>query len=102
MEDYNEDFATVLKVKGENFEEDTGGIWYDVHQTQAYNIDTVNAKLAGMHFTKVSMAERDRKMVKHIFEMKENYNKFTRPFYTLLRMISWKGIFGDRKVVGRE
>ena len=47
MEDYNEDFATVLKVKGENFEEDTGGIWYDVHQTQAYNIDTVNAKLAG-------------------------------------------------------
>ena len=44
MEDYNEDFATVLKVKGENFEEDTGGIWYDVHQTQAYNIDTVNAK----------------------------------------------------------
>lgn len=46
MEDYNEDFATVLKVKGENFEEDTGGIWY-VHQTQAYNIDTVNAKLAG-------------------------------------------------------
>jgi len=80
MEDYNEDFATVLKVKGENFEEDTGGIWYDVHQTQAYNIDTVNAKLAGMHFTKVSMAERDRKMVKHIFEMKENYNKFRQLF----------------------
>lgn len=34
--------------------------------------------------------------------MEENYNKFTRPFYTLLRMISWKGILIDRKVVGRE
>ena len=34
--------------------------------------------------------------------MEENYNKLTRPFCTLLRMISWKGIFGDRKVVGRE
>ena len=33
-----------------------------------------------MHFTKVSMAERDRKMVKHIFEMKENYNKFRQLF----------------------
>ena len=26
------------------------------------------------------MAERDRKMVKHIFEMKENYNKFRQLF----------------------
>lgn len=34
--------------------------------------------------------------------MEENYNKLTRPFCTLLRMISWKGILVDRKVVGRE
>lgn len=34
--------------------------------------------------------------------MEENYNKLTRPFCTLLRMISWKGILIDRKVVGRE
>jgi len=34
--------------------------------------------------------------------MEENYNKLTRPFCTLLRMISWKGISVDRKVVGRE
>ena len=34
--------------------------------------------------------------------MEENNNELTRPFCTLLRMISWKGIFGDRKVVGRE
>lgn len=34
--------------------------------------------------------------------MEENNNKLTRPFCTLLRMISWKGILVDRKVVGRE
>ena len=34
--------------------------------------------------------------------MEENYNKLTRPFCTLLRMISGKGILIDRKVVGRE
>lgn len=34
--------------------------------------------------------------------MEENCNKLTRPFCTLLRMISWKGILIDRKVVGRE
>ena len=34
--------------------------------------------------------------------MEENYNKLTRPFCTLLRMISWKGISVDGKVVGRE
>lgn len=34
--------------------------------------------------------------------MEENYNKLTRPFCTLLRMISWKGTLVDRKVVGRE
>ena len=34
--------------------------------------------------------------------MEENYNKLIRPFCTLLRMISWKGILIDRKVVGRE
>lgn len=34
--------------------------------------------------------------------MEENNNELTRPFCTLLRMISWKGILIDRKVVGRE
>ena len=34
--------------------------------------------------------------------MEENNNELTRPFCTLLRMISWKGILVDRKVVGRE
>ena len=34
--------------------------------------------------------------------MEENNNELTRPFCTLLRMISWKGISVDRKVVGRE
>ena len=34
--------------------------------------------------------------------MEENNNQLTRPFCTILRMISWQGILIDRKVVGRE
>ena len=50
---YDKRYATVLKAKGENFMEDSGGIWGEQADITEYSIEEVNAKLERVKFKKV-------------------------------------------------
>lgn len=45
LEDYEERYPQVVKFKGNNFEEDSGGVWGGKESTEAYDMEAVNERL---------------------------------------------------------
>lgn len=54
---YDKRYGTVLKAKGDNFEEDSGGVWGESQWDEPYDVKEVNQILAQMEFPKAASAK---------------------------------------------
>ena len=71
LQDYEKDFATLMKAKGNNFVEDSGGIWGEEQVSGSYDAVSVNTQLEQMHFADIRLAEKDRKKLEQIYVMQQ-------------------------------
>ena len=71
LQDYDKDSATLMKTKGNNFVEDSGGIWGEEQVSGSYDAVSVNAQLEQMHFAEIRLAEKDRKKLEQIYVMQQ-------------------------------
>ena len=80
MPEYTADYATVLKVKGDNFVEDFCGDWDEDIQPEIYDIEKVNHTLQKMHFKETDMPDDYDQMMKSITLFKEAKRDFYKYF----------------------
>lgn len=80
MPEYTADYATVLKVKGDNFVEDFCGDWDEDIQSEIYDIEKVNHTLQKMHFKETDMPDDYDQMMKSIALFKEGKRDFYKYF----------------------
>ena len=71
LQDYEKDSATLMKTKGNNFVEDSGGIWGEEQVSGSYDAVSVNEQLEQMHFADIRLAEKDRKKLEQIYVMQQ-------------------------------
>ena len=71
LQDYEKDSATLMKAKGNNFVEDSGGIWGEEQVSGSYDAVSVNEQLEQMHFADIRLAEKDRKKLEQIYVMQQ-------------------------------
>ena len=71
LQDYEKDSATLMKTKGNNFVEDSGGIWGEEQVSGSYDAVSVNAQLEQLHFADIRLAEKDRKKLEQIYVMQQ-------------------------------
>ncbi len=56
---YDKRYGAVLKAKGENFQEDSGGVWGGAQWDVPYDVQKVNQVLAQMEFPKPSFSKNN-------------------------------------------
>lgn len=70
IEDYDRDYATIIKAKGNSFMEDSGGIWEEMQLTE-YDAVMINTLLERKHFKAVTLSGKDKNKLKQIYMMQE-------------------------------
>ena len=73
---YDKRYATLLKFKGNNFMEDSGGVWYGENQeTEEYNVEYVNRQLEKMLFTRHDELQEEVLLKDKLRTIQEAINK---------------------------
>lgn len=67
IEDYEYDYPTLIKVKGANFEEDSGGVWGESQSDESYDVIAINSKLEHIRCKNVKLSARDQKKMDEIY-----------------------------------
>ena len=98
--DYPNDYATLMKVKGNNYMEDTGGIWFGEQENESYDAVYVNSKLEQMKIKGVSLSEENRKLLDDGFPdqfAEMEIRKFLRQIWNEAKGIHGIDAFGEEK-----
>ena len=71
IDDYAYDYPTLIKVKGANFDEDSGGVWGKSQSDESYDMTAVNAQLEHIKCKNVKLSARDQKKLNEIYFFKD-------------------------------
>lgn len=73
QKDYQERYATVIKAKGNNFEEDCGGVWSkeDGENRIPFSMETVNEQLKEIECSVIQSPEESKEMIEYKKNWKE-------------------------------
>ena len=71
IDDYAYDYPTLIKVKGANFDEDSGGVWGKSQSDESYDMTAVNAHLEHIKCKNVKLSARDQKKLNEIYFFKD-------------------------------
>ena len=77
---YEKDYAVVLKAKGDNFVEDSGGIWADEPEIAPFDLTQVNVQLESLHFKPVKMPKNYQDMLEGITALRGGMDQFLKHF----------------------
>ncbi|WP_455721595.1 IS1096 element passenger TnpR family protein [Agathobacter sp.] len=75
IDDYAFDYPMLLKAKGANFDEDSGGVWGESQSDESYDVITVNAQLEHIKCKNVKLSARDQKKMHEIYFFKEAFGE---------------------------
>ena len=95
-ESYEKDYAVVLKAKGDNFVEDSGGIWEEEPETSPFDLSQVNEQLESMHFKPVKMPKNYKDMLKGITALRGGMDQFLKHFEKQIEMMAKQAAEMDR------
>lgn len=88
MPEYDKRYASIIKAKGDNFMEDSGGGWDDEEDTRfPFNMDEANRILEKMTFPVMKGTEKSKKAV-HNLQIEEEFRKVAAKFMKELRKVS--------------
>lgn len=79
------DAARVLKAKGNNFVEDSGGVWNQQMQQETYDTALVNQKLEAMPLKNICMSAADKQKVAHIYFEKRMWKDLNEQMQEVLK-----------------
>lgn len=87
MPEYDKRYASIIKAKGDNFIEDSGGGWDDEEDTRfPFNMDEANSILEKMTFPVMKGTEKSKKAVYNL-QIEEEFRKVATKFMKELKKV---------------
>lgn len=75
IDDYAYDYPMLLKAKGANFDEDSGGVWAGSQSDESYDMIAVNMQLEHIKCKNVKLSARDKKELNEIYFFKNAFGE---------------------------